>query len=176
MNSSTPVKPSTPKFQSTGSVPSVGASSTGGASSGSGVGGDLSQCDDAQSNEDNGSESDFLSQSALVASLPSSITATPTQQPFDGQVPNPLNSSNFHLGEMEIQHELEKALGSCEATMTETPGMVKMEPDEHHQHMMQQHHEKPYTINAVNMGNCQPGSPFPQEGKIFFPLLSLNSV
>lgn len=166
-NSSTPIKPSTPKFQQS-NVPSCGASS-GGASSSSNAGADLSQCDDVQSNEDGGSESDFLTSSGLVASLPASITATPTQQSIDNHIPNPLTTGNFHLDQMEIQHELEKALGSYEATMTETPGMVKMEPDEHHQHLMQQHHEKPYTISATNMigNNCGPGSPFPQEGKTF---------
>lgn len=61
-----------------------------------------------------------------------------------------------------LQH-LEKALSACEATLTETPGMVKMEPDEQ---FTQQHDVKPYSISMVPSSNCNPSSPFPAiEGK-----------
>lgn len=62
-----------------------------------------------------------------------------------------------------LQH-LEKALSACEATLTETQGMVKMEPDEQ---FTQQHEVKPYSISMVPSSNCNPSSPFPAiEGKI----------
>lgn len=54
-----------------------------------------------------------------------------------------------------LQH-LEKALSACEATLTETQGMVKMEPDEQFNH-----DHKPYSISMVRATNCTPGSPFP---------------
>lgn len=61
-----------------------------------------------------------------------------------------------------LQH-LEKALSACEATLTETQGMVKMEPDEQ---FSQQHDVKPYSISMVPSSNCNPSSPFPAiEGK-----------
>lgn len=60
-----------------------------------------------------------------------------------------------------LQH-LEKALSACEATLTETQGMVKMEPDE----QFTQQHDKPYSISMVPSSNCNPSSPFPAiEGK-----------
>lgn len=56
-----------------------------------------------------------------------------------------------------LQH-LEKALSACEATLTETQGMVKMEPDEQ---FTQQQDVKPYSISMVPSSNCNPSSPFP---------------
>lgn len=62
-----------------------------------------------------------------------------------------------------LQH-LEKALSACEATLTETQGMVKMEPDE--QFTQQPETVKPYSISMVPSSNCNPSSPFPAiEGK-----------
>ncbi|KAG8039827.1 hypothetical protein G9C98_000556 [Cotesia typhae] len=92
-----------------------------------------------------------------------SLTVTPT----DPSVSEPSNFLTIdHTENIEhteaLQH-LEKALSSCEATMTETPGMVKMEPDEQ---FFQQ--DKPYSIsmvptpnncNATNNSNSN--SPFP---------------
>lgn len=79
---------------------------------------------------------------------------TPTSQ-------NP-NSSNFMEHSEALQH-LEKALSACEATLTETQGMVKMEPDEQ---FSQQQDVKPYSITMVRNSNCNPSSPFPAiEGK-----------
>lgn len=61
-----------------------------------------------------------------------------------------------------LQH-LEKALSVCEATLTETQGMVRMEPDEQ---FTQQQDVKPYSISMVPSSNCNPSSPFPAiEGK-----------
>lgn len=54
-----------------------------------------------------------------------------------------------------LQH-LEKALSACEATLTETQGMVKMEPDEQ---FSQQQDVKPYSISMVPSSNCNPSSP-----------------
>ena len=148
-SSSTPVKPSPPKASGTSSA----ASSTAGGPN------DYPQCDDAQSNDD-GSESDFLSSSGLAAGLPPGLTATPgPQDPQQQVVNNPLSAQNFmNMEHSEALQHLEKALSACEATLTETPGMVKMEPDEH---QLLQQQEKPYSISAVPAGNCGPGSPFP---------------
>ncbi|XP_015115225.1 protein abrupt isoform X1 [Diachasma alloeum] len=70
------------------------------------------------------------------------------------------NSSTFmNIEHTEALQHLEKALSSCEATLTETPGMVKMEPDEQ---FTQQ--DKPYSISMVptSNSNCSnPSSPFP---------------
>ncbi|XP_058792655.1 broad-complex core protein isoforms 1/2/3/4/5-like isoform X2 [Phymastichus coffea] len=139
---STPMKPSPTKPTTTSSA----ASSVGNP--------DFVQCDDNQSNDD-GSENDFLGSSGLSTSLPPNLTATPVGP----QENNPLSATNFmNMEHSEALHHLEKALSACEATLTETTGMVKMEPDEH---QMMQHHEKPYSISAVPAGNCGPGSPFP---------------
>ncbi|XP_031777241.1 broad-complex core protein isoforms 1/2/3/4/5 isoform X3 [Nasonia vitripennis] len=147
MNSnSTPAKPSPPK-------PTTATSST--ASSAGAP--DYPGCDDNQSNDD-GSESDFLSSSALASTLPAGLA--PTSGPQDpNAVNNPLSATNFmNMEHSEALQHLEKALSACEATLTETPGMVKMEPDEH---QLLQQQEKPYSISAVPVGNCAPGSPFP---------------
>lgn len=74
-----------------------------------------------------------------------------------------VNSSTFmNMEHTEALQHLEKALSACEATLTETPGMVKMEPDEQ---FSQQ--DKPYSISMVPSNNCNPGSPFPPiEGEI----------
>lgn len=94
-----------------------------------------------------------------IADSPQLSMSTPTgpqQTPLT--TPNYLNSDHAEA----LQH-LEKALNACEATLTETTGMVKMEPDEQ---FSQQ--DKPYSISMVP-SNCSPGSPFPAiEGKIFF--------
>lgn len=150
-NSSTPLKPSPAKPTTTSSA----ASSVGNP--------DFAQCDDNQSN-DEGSESDFLGGGGLSTSLPPNLTATPVGP----QENNPLSATNFmNMEHSEALHHLEKALSACEATLTETPGMVKMEPDEH---QMMQHHEKPYSISAVPSSNCAPGSPFPAIEGNYFPL------
>lgn len=79
-----------------------------------------------------------------------------------------VNSSTFmNMEHTEALQHLEKALSACEATLTETPGMVKMEPDEQ---FSQQ--DKPYSISMVPSNNCSPGSPFPPiEGEIIFNYL-----
>lgn len=74
------------------------------------------------------------------------------------------NSSNFvNIEHTEALQHLEKALSACEATLTETQGMVKMEPDE----QFSQQDTKPYSISMVQPGSmCSPSSPFPAiEGK-----------
>lgn len=69
------------------------------------------------------------------------------------------NSSNFvNMEHSEALQHLEKALSACEATLTETTGMVKMEPDEQ---FVQQQDVKPYSISMVSSNNCNPSSPFP---------------
>ncbi|XP_051161651.1 sex determination protein fruitless [Leptopilina boulardi] len=86
-----------------------------------------------------------------IADSPQLSMSTPTgpqQTPLT--TPNYLNSDHAEA----LQH-LEKALNACEATLTETTGMVKMEPDEQ---FSQQ--DKPYSISMVP-SNCSPGSPFP---------------
>lgn len=75
-----------------------------------------------------------------------------------------VGSSSTYTDQSEALQNLERALSACEATLTETPGHVKMEPDDH----FTQHQElKPYSISMVpNSMNCSPGSPFPAiEGK-----------
>ncbi|XP_008557959.1 probable serine/threonine-protein kinase mkcB [Microplitis demolitor] len=108
----------------------------------------------------------FLENSQNVTLNPinnTSITVTPTDPP----VTEPSNFLTIdHTENIEhteaLQH-LEKALSSCEATMTETPGMVKMEPDEQ---FFQQ--DKPYSISMVptsnncnTTNNSNSNSPFP---------------
>ncbi|XP_043283129.1 broad-complex core protein isoforms 1/2/3/4/5 isoform X1 [Venturia canescens] len=68
------------------------------------------------------------------------------------------NSSNFvNIEHTEALQHLEKALSACEATLTETQGMVKMEPDEQFTQDI-----KPYSISMVQPGSmCSPSSPFP---------------
>jgi hypothetical protein len=131
---------------------------------------DFPQCDDTQSNDD-GSESDFLSSSGLASSLPAALTAAPGPQ--DAAVANPLSATNFmKMEHSEALQHLEQALSACEATLTESQGMVKMEPDEH-QLLAQQ--EKPYSIRAVPPGNC--GSPFPAiEGKFNDCIISISNL
>ncbi|XP_015602678.1 broad-complex core protein isoforms 1/2/3/4/5 isoform X2 [Cephus cinctus] len=89
---------------------------------------------------------------ASNASSNSSVTTTPA-------VSQNANSSNFmNIEHTEALQHLEKALSACEATLTETPGMVKMEPDEQ---FTQQQGSKPYSISMVPTSNCNPSSPFP---------------
>lgn len=106
--------------------------------------------EDTQSND--GSSSNFLEPTSVAGSSTGNAQShnnTPTSQ-------NP-NSSNFMEHSEALQH-LEKALSACEATLTETQGMVKMEPDEQ---FSQQHDVKPYSISMVRNSNCNPSSPFP---------------
>lgn len=71
------------------------------------------------------------------------------------------NTDSSNMEHTEALQHLEKALNACEATLTETPGLVKMEPDEQFSQ-----DPKPYTISMVRTTNCTPGSPFPAiEGK-----------
>ncbi|XP_020279362.1 broad-complex core protein isoforms 1/2/3/4/5-like [Pseudomyrmex gracilis] len=100
--------------------------------------------------------SDFLPCSAMAATSTgnnSTTTITPISQ-------NPNSSSNFvNIEQNEALQNLEKALSACEATLTETQGMVKMEPDE----QFSQQEVKPYSISMVrSSSNCSnPSSPFP---------------
>ncbi|XP_043499441.1 broad-complex core protein isoforms 1/2/3/4/5 [Polistes fuscatus] len=107
--------------------------------------------EDVPSN-DEGSSS-FLEPTSVPGSSTGNVTSqnnTPTSQ-------NP-NSSNFMEHSEALQH-LEKALSACEATLTETQGMVKMEPDEQ---FSQQQDVKPYSITMVRNSNCSnPSSPYP---------------
>ncbi|XP_076618676.1 uncharacterized protein LOC143340507 [Colletes latitarsis] len=108
-------------------------------------------CEETQS-DDGGSNTNFLEATTIAASSTASApshSATPVSQ-------NP-NSSNFMEHSEALQH-LEKALSACEATLTETQGMVKMEPDEQ---FTQQQGVKPYSISMVPSSNCNPSSPFP---------------
>ena len=155
-NNSTPIKQQPqPTHQP---KPSSNSASTPTASNASSTAGDYGQYEDAGSNED-GSESEYLNSS----SLPPGLTATAAPIP---DVNNPLNANNFlSMDHTEAMQHLEKALSSCEATLTETPGHVKMEPDDHHQ-LLASLRDKPFTINPVPPGTCAPGSPFPaMEGK-----------
>ncbi|XP_012284483.1 uncharacterized protein LOC105701908 [Orussus abietinus] len=96
---------------------------------------------------------------------PTSVTPTPTNNPSVAEgttttdVSQSSNSSNFmNMEHTEALQHLEKALCACEATLTETQGMVKMEPDEQ---FSQQLETKPFTISMVPASNCTPSSPFP---------------
>ncbi|XP_034934179.1 protein abrupt-like isoform X2 [Chelonus insularis] len=87
------------------------------------------------------------------------ITSPPSEPPVS-------NTSNFmNIEHTEALQHLEKALSSCEATLTEAPGMVKMEPDE--PFFQQQQQDKPYSISMVPTSNCNTttttttNSPFP---------------
>ncbi|KAG5320284.1 BAB1 protein, partial [Pseudoatta argentina] len=98
------------------------------------------------------STSDFISCTAMASTGNNSSSITPpvSQNP---------NSSNFvNMEHSEALQHLEKALSACEATLTETTGMVKMEPDEQ---FVQQQDVKPYSISMVSSNNCNPSSPFP---------------
>lgn len=154
-NNPNPPKPSPPKPPTTTSSTASSAGAP-----------DYPGCDDGQSNDD-GSESDFLNTSALTSTLPSGLA--PVSGPQDPLTNNPLSATNFmNMEHSEALQHLEKALSACEATLTETQGMVKMEPDEH---QLLQQQEKPYSISAVPAGNCAPGSPFPAiEGTTLQPL------
>ncbi|EFN87894.1 protein abrupt [Harpegnathos saltator] len=103
-----------------------------------------------------GNNSNFLPCSAMATTSSgnsSSHTVTPVPH-------NSNSSSNFvNMEHSEALQHLEKALSACEATLTETPGMVKMEPDEQ---FTQQQEIKPYSISMVSTNNCSnPTSPFP---------------
>lgn len=106
-----------------------------------------------------GNSSNFLSCSAMAATSTSN-TSSHTIAP----VSNNPNSSNFmNMEHSEALQHLEKALSACEATLTETQGMVKMEPDEQ---FTQQQDVKPYSISMVPSSNCNVSNPFPAiEGK-----------
>ncbi|KZC08675.1 PREDICTED: broad-complex core protein isoforms 1/2/3/4/5-like [Dufourea novaeangliae] len=105
--------------------------------------------------DDGASNTNFLETTAVAApstaNAPSHCSSTPVSQ-------NP-NTSNFmNMEHSEALQHLEKALSACEATLTETQGMVKMEPDEQ---FTQQQDIKPYSISMVPSSNCNPSSPFP---------------
>ncbi|XP_012233637.1 broad-complex core protein isoforms 1/2/3/4/5 [Linepithema humile] len=116
--------------------------------------GDSSYKPDNNSSND-GSTSDFLPTCSTMAATSTgntSSTITPVSQ-------NPNSTSNFvNMEHSEALQHLEKALSACEATLTETQGMVKMEPDEQ---FSQQQDVKPYSISMVPSSNCNPSSPFP---------------
>ncbi|XP_076239786.1 uncharacterized protein LOC143182584 isoform X1 [Calliopsis andreniformis] len=103
---------------------------------------------------DGSSNANFLETTPLAASgtacAPSHNT-TPVSQ-------NPSSSTFMNMEHSEALQHLEKALSACEATLTETQGMVKMEPDEQ---FTQQQDVKPYSISMVPSSNCNPSSPFP---------------
>lgn len=124
--------------------------------------------EDASANSS--SNSNFLQCSAMATTSSgnsSSHTVTPVPH-------NSNTSSNFvNMEHSEALQHLEKALSACEATLTEAPGMVKMEPDEQ---FAQQQDIKPYSISMVSSNNCNPTSPFPAiEGEYFF-FLSIFST
>lgn len=109
--------------------------------------------DETSSNEANSTS--FLETST---NLGSGISISPQLSTSTGpQLPNPLTTANYlNTDHAEALQHLEKALSACEATLTESPGMVKMEPDE----PFSQQQDKPYSISMVP-SNCNPGSPFP---------------
>ncbi|RLU18180.1 hypothetical protein DMN91_010423, partial [Ooceraea biroi] len=115
---------------------------------------DITQFKTENTSSTDGSNPDFLACSTMAATSTansSSSTITPVSH-------NP-NTSNFvNMEHSEALQHLEKALSACEATLTETQGMVKMEPDEQ---FAQQHDIKPYSISVVPTSNCNPSSPFP---------------
>lgn len=117
-------------------------------------GGDINTFVKSESTSSTDGSPDFLACSTMAASSTgnsSSSTITPVSH-------NP-NSSNFvNMEHSEALQHLEKALSACEATLTETQGMVKMEPDEQ---FAQQQEIKPYSISMVPSSNCNPSSPFP---------------
>ncbi|XP_077266337.1 uncharacterized protein LOC143899711 [Temnothorax americanus] len=106
----------------------------------------------ADTSSNDGSTSDFLC-APMASAGNNSSAVTP---PVSSQNPNSSNFVNMEHSEA-LQH-LEKALSACEATLTETTGMVKMEPDEQ---FVQQQDVKPYSISMVSSNNCNPSSPFP---------------
>ena len=110
------------------------------------------------------SDSSFLDNSI---SLLSPEPATPSTQSTPSTTLQPGNSTNFmNIEHTEALQHLEKALNACEATLTETQGMVKVDVDD----QFNQQDTKPYTISVVNQpnSNCSPSSPFPAiEGKKF---------
>ncbi|XP_043596884.1 protein bric-a-brac 1-like isoform X1 [Bombus pyrosoma] len=104
--------------------------------------------------DDGTSSATFLEATSIAATSTASAPSHSTTP-----VPQNPNSSNFmNMEHSEALQHLEKALSACEATLTETPGMVKMEPDEQ---FTQQHDVKPYSISMVPSSNCNPSSPFP---------------
>ena len=95
-----------------------------------------------------------IGSTSITSSPQLSISTGPQQTPATN--PNFLSTDNTEAA----LHHLQNALSACEATLTESSGMVKMEPDEQ---FVQQ--EKPYSISMVP-STCNPGSPFPAiEGK-----------
>ncbi|XP_034187035.1 uncharacterized protein LOC117607444 [Osmia lignaria lignaria] len=106
--------------------------------------------------DDGTSSTNFLEATSLAA--PSTASASAPSHSNTPVSQNP-NSSNFmNMEHSEALQHLEKALSACEATLTETQGMVKMEPDEQ---FTQQQQDKPYSISMVPSSNCNPSSPFP---------------
>ncbi|XP_017882547.1 broad-complex core protein isoforms 1/2/3/4/5-like [Ceratina calcarata] len=110
--------------------------------------------DDATS-EDGASNSNFLESTQIGSSNTQASASSHTSTPSQRASSDNQNYVNMDHGEA-LQH-LERALSSCEATLTEAPGMVKMEPDE----QFTQQQEKPYSISMVPSSNCNPSSPFP---------------
>ena len=117
--------------------------------------------DDASSykgDETSSNDANSISFLETTTNFGSSVANSPQLSTSTGPQQKPLTPSNYL--DAETMQDLEKTLNAVETTLTETPGMVKMEPDEQ---FMQQ--EKPYSISMVS-GNCNPGSPFPAiEGK-----------
>ncbi|XP_066599502.1 broad-complex core protein isoforms 1/2/3/4/5-like [Prorops nasuta] len=101
------------------------------------------------------SSTNFIEAPQLSAtSTASTISQNPSTQNTENS-----NSANFvNMEHSEALQHLEKALSACEATLTETQGMVKMEPDEQ---FTQQQEVRPYSISMVPSSNCNRGSPFP---------------
>ncbi|XP_395650.3 broad-complex core protein isoforms 1/2/3/4/5 isoform X2 [Apis mellifera] len=104
--------------------------------------------------EDGTSNTNFLENTSIAASSTANAPSHSTTP-----IPQNSNSSNFmNMEHSEALQHLEKALSVCEATLTETQGMVRMEPDEQ---FTQQQDVKPYSISMVPSSNCNPSSPFP---------------
>lgn len=123
---------------------------------------------------DDATSTSFMETSVNVGST--SITSSPQLSISTGPPPPPVTTPNYLNTEHTeaALHHLQSALSACEATLTESTGMVKMEPDEQ---FSQQ--EKPYSISLVP-SNCNPGSPFPAiEGKtntIYFSRVGKNQI
>ncbi|CAB0043617.1 unnamed protein product, partial [Trichogramma brassicae] len=144
------------------STPKVGtsnAASTPSASNASSTAGDFPQADDNGDNSADGSDCDLQN---IIPTLPSGTTAVPTSENLSYDT-EPIQEDMHHSYDMSL------AGGSCETSVVEGPGTVKLEPDDHHHNMMAYNDKNNYSINMVPMNaSCQPSSPFPAiEGNDF---------
>ncbi|XP_014234650.1 putative uncharacterized protein DDB_G0279653 isoform X2 [Trichogramma pretiosum] len=134
---------------STPKVPTSNAASTPSASNASSTAGDFPQADD---NSADGSDCDLHN---IIPTLPAGTTAVPTSENLSYDT-EPIQEDMHHSYDMSL------AGGSCETSVVEGPGTVKLEPDDHHHNMMGYNDKNNYSVNMVPVNaSCQPSSPFP---------------